>query len=127
MNLEELIVYDLSMKLGDKSWKVVNQWDYFLKDTLSKQLVRAVDSVAANISEGFGRYHYNEAKHFGYYARGSLYETKTWLTKAYNRKLISDELFKEFINDINNLGVKLNNYIRSIGKQESLKQPNDHE
>ena len=126
MNLDELNVYNLSMELGDKSWKIIHHWDYFLKDTLGKQLIRAVDSVAANISEGFGRYHFNEAKHFGYYARGSLYETKTWLTKAYNRKLISEEVFNEFMNDINNLDVKLNNYIKSIGKQESLKRPNDH-
>ena len=127
MKLEELNIYNLSMELGDKSWEVVNHWDYFLKDTIGKQLIRAVDSVAANISEGFGRYHFNEAKHFVYYARGSLYETKTWLTKAYNRKLISEILFNEFINDINNLGVKLNNYIKSIGKQKSLKQQSDHE
>ncbi len=127
MRLEELNVYILSMELGDKSWEIINHWDYFLKDTLGKQLIRAVDSVAANISEGFGRYHFNEAKHFGYYAWGSLYETKTWLTKIYNRKLISEDVFNEFMNDINNLGVKLNNYIKSIGKQESLKRPNDHE
>jgi len=68
MRLEELNVYILSMELGDKSWEIINHWDYFLKDTLGKQLIRAVDSVAANISEGFGRYHFNEAKHFGYYA-----------------------------------------------------------
>jgi four helix bundle protein len=127
MKLEELKVYELSMELGERIWEVINHWDYFLKDTIGKQLIRAVDSVAANISEGFGRYHFNEAKHFGYYARGSLYETKTWLTKAYNRKLISENVFNEFINDINNLGVKLNNYIKSIGKQESLKRSNDHE
>lgn len=127
MKLEELNVYNLSMELGERIWEVVNHWDYFLKDTIGKQLIRVVDSVAANISEGFGRYHFNEAKHFGYYARGSLYETKTWLTKAYNRKLISEDVFNEFINDINNLGVKLNNYIKSIGKQESLKRPNDNE
>ncbi|NJD23444.1 MAG: four helix bundle protein [Melioribacter sp.] len=127
MNLEELNVYNLSMELGDKTWEIVSHWDYFQKDVLGKQLVKAVDSVAANISEGFGRYHFNEAKHFGYYARGSLYETKTWLTKAYNRKLISEILFNEFINDINNLGVKLNNYIKSIGKQKSIKQQNGYE
>ena len=126
MKLEELKVYELSMELGERIWEVVNHWDYFLKDTIGKQLIRAVDSVAANISEGFGRYHFNEAKHFGYYARGSLYETKTWLTKAYNRNLISEDVFNEFINDINNLGVKLNNYIKSIGKQESLKRTNDN-
>jgi four helix bundle protein len=36
----------------------VIKWDYFLKDTIGKQLVKAADSVAANLSEGFGRYHF---------------------------------------------------------------------
>jgi len=38
-----------------------------------------VDSIAANLSEGFGRYHYKEKKNFSYYSIGSLYETKTWI------------------------------------------------
>jgi four helix bundle protein len=115
MKLEELQVYQLSMELGEKVWKIVINWDYFLKDTIGKQLVRAVDSVAANISEGFGRFHYKEAKNFSYYSRGSLFETKTWLTKAYNRHLITEEEFQILKKDINNIGVKLNNYIKSIG------------
>ncbi|MBC8526908.1 MAG: four helix bundle protein [Candidatus Cloacimonetes bacterium] len=116
MKLEELQVYRLSMDMGERIWKIVEKWNYFSKDTIGKQLVRAVDSVAANLSEGFGRFHFKENKHFAYYSRGSLYETKTWLTKAYNRKLISDENFQLFQNDINSIGVKLNNYINSIGK-----------
>ena len=88
MKLEELQVYQLSMKLGDEVWNIVIKWDFFAKDTIGKQVVRSVDSIAANLSEGFGRYHYNEEKHFGYYSRGSLFETKTWLTKAFNRNLI---------------------------------------
>ncbi len=114
MKLEELQVYQLSMEIGEKVWNIVIKWDFFAKDTVGKQLVRAVDSVAANISEGFGRYHYKEAKHFNYYSRGSLYETKTWLTKAFNRKLITEEEFNYFVKEINNIGVKLNNYIKSI-------------
>ncbi len=116
MKLEELQVYQLSMEIGEKVWNIVIKWDYFLKDTIGKQLVRAVDSVAANLSEGFGRFHYKEAKNFYYYSRGSLYETKTWLTKAYKRNLITEEEFQMFQNEINNIGVKLNNYIKSIGK-----------
>ena len=116
MKLEELQVYQLSMDIGEKVWNIVIKWDYFLKDTIGKQMVRAVDSVAANLSEGFGRYHYKEAKNFSYYSRGSLYETKTWLTKAYNRNLITEEEFQIFQNEINNIGIKLNNYIKSIGK-----------
>ncbi|MFA4852748.1 MAG: four helix bundle protein [Bacteroidales bacterium] len=124
MELEELRVYQQSMEIGEKVWEIVIKWDYFSKDTIGKQLVRSVDSIAANLSEGFGRYHYNESKHFYYYSRGSLYETKTWLTKAYNRKLLSEENFVLFTKEIKDIGVKLNNYIHSIGKQ--AKQPNDN-
>lgn len=116
MKLEELKIYTLSMDLGEKVWAIVLKWDWFTKDTIGKQLVKAVDSVAANLSEGFGRYHYNEAKHFSYYSRGSLYETKTWITKAYNRKLIAENDFTEFISTIDILGIKLNNYIKATGK-----------
>jgi len=115
-NLEELIVYNLSMEIGEKIWDTVDNWDYFAKDTIGKQLVRAVDSVAANLSEGFGRYHYLENKHFCYYSRGSLYESKTWITKAHNRKLFNDSDFLSLSNDFDSIAKMLNNYIKSIGK-----------
>jgi len=120
MKLEELQVYQLSMELGDRIWEIVINWDYFLKDTIGKQLVRAADSVAANLSEGFGRFFYKENKQFCYYSRGSLFETRTWLTKAKNRKLISEDKLENFSNDIDLIGKMLNNYIKSIGKQSSI-------
>jgi four helix bundle protein len=116
MKLEELNVYNFSMKMAEDIWEIVIKWDYFTKDTIGKQLVRAADSIAANLSEGFGRFHYKENTNYCYYSRGSLYETKTWLTKAHKRKLISDESFESFNSEIDNIGVKLNNYIKSIGK-----------
>lgn len=122
MRLEELQVLDIAERI----WKIVIEWDYFKKDTIGKQLVRFADSIAANLSEGFGRYHYNEAKHFAYYSRGSLYESKTWLAKAYNRKLITETVFNTFMNDIDIIGVKLNNYINSIGTKKS-ENTNDNE
>jgi len=119
MKLEELQVYQLSMEIGKQVWSFVKEWNYFERDTVGKQLVRAVDSIAANISEGFGRFHFRDSKNFYYYSRGSLYETKTWLTKAKNRNLISIELFDKLEKDINTLGIKLNNYINSIGKSDN--------
>ncbi|MBU0713086.1 four helix bundle protein [bacterium] len=116
MKLEELNVYNLAMDLGERIWNIMKEWEHFEKDTIGKQLIRAIDSVAANLSEGFGRYHYREVKNFSYYSRGSLYEAKTWLTKANNRALIVDDDYEDLIKEINNLGVKLNNYIKSIGK-----------
>ena len=44
------------------------------------------------------------------------FETKTWLTKAHNRKLITDIKYDKFRKEIRNISVKLNNYIKSIGK-----------
>ena len=115
MKLEDLQVYNLSMDMAERIWNIVIEWDYFTKDTIGKQLVRASDSIASNLSEGFGRYHYKENRNFSYYSRGSLYETKTWLTKAHNRKLISSENFQIFSHEIENIGIRLNNYIKSIG------------
>ena len=77
MEQENLKVYELSIKLGEDIWKIINNSYHFEKDTVGKQLVRSADSVAASISEGFGRYHFKETKNFGYYLRGSLFETKT--------------------------------------------------
>jgi four helix bundle protein len=115
MKLEDLYVYQISMKYSEEIYTLVSSWDYFSKDTIGKQLVRASDSICANISEGFGRYHYNDHKRFLYFSRGSLFETKTWLTKANNRKLINNEKYKQLLDAYNDLGIRLNNYIKAIG------------
>jgi len=116
MKLEEFNVYQMAMETGEEIWKIVIKWDYFAKDTIGKQFVRAIDSVAANLSEGVGRYHYKEAKNFSYYSRGSLFESKTWLTKAHNRNLIAKEDYDRLSAVLETIGVKINNYIKSIGK-----------
>ena len=118
MKLDELNVYQLSMFMAEEIWDIVMKWDYFTKDAIGKQLIRSADSIAANLSEGFGRFFYKEERQFCYYSRGSLYETKTWLTKASNRGLINSDDFEKFKKEINNIGVKLNNYIKSIGKKK---------
>ena len=51
---ESLDVYKLSERLADAVWKVVRNWDSLSRDTVGKQLVRAADSIGANIAEGVG-------------------------------------------------------------------------
>jgi len=113
-NLEDFQVYQLAIQMGEDVWAIVDKWNYFQKDTVGKQLVRAADSISANLSEGFGRYHYKETKHFCYYSRGSLFETKTWLTKAKHRNLISSDQSELLMQQIKNLSVKINNYIQTL-------------
>jgi four helix bundle protein len=86
--LEKLKVYNLSEDFSDEIWEIVLEWDYFLKDTMGKQMVRAADSISANIAEGYGRYFYKESKQFYFYSRGSLQETKAWLSKCKRRKIV---------------------------------------
>jgi four helix bundle protein len=115
MKLKELQIYNQSMVMAEKIWSMVIAWDYFSKDTIRKQLVKAADSIAANLSEGYGRYHYRENKNFCYYSRGSLFKTKTWITKAYNGKLVDSSDFESLIKQMDDTGTRLNNYIASIG------------
>ena len=116
MIFEDLEVYKLSMELSDKIWNLVIAWDYFSKETVGKQWTRAIDSVSANISEGFGRNTFKDQRNFYYFSRGSLCESKTWLEKSKHRNLIDEEIYKLLLNDFNSLGIKLNNFINSVTK-----------
>lgn len=117
MLIDDLKVYVLAMEVAEKIHLEIQKWDKLSKDTIGKQLMRSVDSVAANISEGHGRFHYKQNKLFCYYSRGSLSETYTWITKAKNRNLISEDNYKSLKQEMTVLSVKLNNYIKSIGNK----------
>ena len=115
LKVEDLEIYQMAEDLSDIIWNICIKWDYFTKDTIGKQLVRAADSISANLAEGHGRYHFKDRLNFCYYARGSLEETKSWLSKAIRRNLITDQ--KTEINKIMEiLPKKLNAYISSIKK-----------
>lgn len=60
MKLEELQVSKSSMDIAERIWVLIIEWDYFAEDVVGKQLMKAADSVAANLSEGYGRYFYKK-------------------------------------------------------------------
>jgi len=92
--LQDLPVFKLADELSDDVWQIVEKWDWFAKKTVGDQIVRAADSIGANVSEGYGRYFFGEYLVFLYYARGSTYETWYWLEKARKRKLISQDEYQ---------------------------------
>lgn len=121
MKLEDMEIYNISMEIGDEIWFSVVEWENLAKYSIGQQIVRSADSIAANIAEGYGRYHYKDRKNFMFYARGSHYETITWLTKARNRKIISNEFFEGIIAKMEKLGVKMNNYINTLESKTNNK------
>ncbi|MBA3674002.1 MAG: four helix bundle protein [Chitinophagaceae bacterium] len=127
IKLIDLEVYKVALDIGDKVWDIVDRWDFFNKDTLGKQFVKAADSVALNIAEGYGRFFYKENKNFNYYSRGSAFESTSCLRKAIKRKLISEEenlllrqLFARYLK-------LMNGYIKSIGTEQKLNEIGEDE
>ncbi len=127
-NFEKLRVYKLSESLADGIWDVVRAWDYLAKDTVGKQMIRAADSVGANIAEGTGRGTPQDNRRFIRMARGSLYETQHWLRRAYKRSLLSKEQVSSITPIIGELTPKLNAYFRSVNTAAlvSRKQSTKH-
>ena len=115
-NLEDLEVYQLAESFSDEVWFIVHDWDYFAKDTVGKQIVRSSDSIGANIAEGYGRYHYKENRNFCYFSRGSIIETKGWLKRSKIRGLLTEEQFNILFEKLQTIHLKLNAYLKFIGK-----------
>ena len=84
---EDLIAYQRALALADAVQRAIAEWPSFEKWTLGKQMVRAADSIGANIAEGAGRATPRDRRHMFVVARGSLYETEHWMKTARRRGL----------------------------------------
>lgn len=112
--LDELEIFKLSEDLSNYLWEIVKRWNYFEKRTVGLQLIRAADSVSANIAECHGRYHYKDKQKFSYYARGSFEETKSWLRKCADRNLLNESQILYSRQYLIEIGPKLNSFINCL-------------
>lgn len=115
-SFENLVVYQLASKLSDTVWDIVKEWPRFERDTVGRPLVRLVDSVGANLAEGAGRGSEADSRRFVHIARGSLYETKHWLRRAYHRRLLKVDDVELLQPMMDELLPRLNAYLNSIGR-----------
>ena len=100
LQLNDLSAYKIAYKLSEEVWDIVKEWDRFAKNTIGEQFVRSVDSIAANIAEGFGRRTKRDKIKFYNYSFSSTYESLNWNEKA------NDSIFaglKKLPREINNL------------------------
>ena len=109
----ELDVYKLSEQLSDLIWYGYDVWSRKVQYTIGYQIIRSSDSIAANLAEGYGRYTPADRKLFYRYSRGSFEETKAWLRKLMRCKVIKKDQIADYTNIIDELGPKLNAFIRS--------------
>ncbi|MCX6851490.1 MAG: four helix bundle protein [Verrucomicrobia bacterium] len=114
VDLHELKVYQLAMRVGEDVWSVTAGWDLIAKQSVGLQWIRAADSIAANISEGAGRSSAQEIVQFCHYALGALRQTQTWLEKAAARRLVIHSVARELSLKLDTLRRQLDNYIETF-------------
>lgn len=117
LKLNDIEAYKISFKLSNQVWDIVLKWDYFSKDTIGKQFVRAVDSISANIAEGFGRYSKKDKIKFFRYSYGSLYESLDWNEKSHIRNLLSEDEYSLIFSELIKLPKAINSLILFTNKK----------
>jgi len=87
----DFVAYTRATELANDLHFAVEKWASFARWTVGTQLMRAIDSVGANIAEASGRRAPADKRRLLIIARGSLYETEHWLVTAYERRLLGAE------------------------------------
>ena len=94
------------------------------KWSLIDQLRRSVQSIPANIAEGYGRYYFQEGVRFCYTARGSLEETFSHLTLAHQLGYFNDEIYNQLKEQITEIRMMINGYIAYLKESKrGLSEP----
>ncbi len=114
ITLKNLEVYKLSQELSASAWEIYQSLDKDLKWGIGQQFIRSIDSIGANIAEGYGRFHYLDKVRFYYNARGSYFESmEHWLDLLFQRNLISESDFNKLKEIGKELQIKLNLLIKA--------------
>ena len=112
LTLETLEVFKLAKELSSTGWKIYQIIDWRKSKNTKDQFLDSTDSVGANITEGYARFHFLDRIKFYYNARGSLSESADfWLELLHERNIISDQHYHEFKQIAEMLEPKLNNFI----------------
>lgn len=112
--LKELEIYQLSRGLSTKAWVICERLNYHQRKNWGDQMISAIDSVGANIAEGYARFHFLDRIKFYYISRASLSEgVEHWIDLGLERKLVEKSEFDDIYSVSKNLQIKLNKQINT--------------
>ena len=117
ITIQELKVYQLSRELSSKAWEIYGKLSFEQKKLFGDQFLRAIDSIGANIAEGYARYHDLDQVRFYHVGRASMSEAiNHWASLLLERKVISDTDYNFLFEKSKELEIKLNNFISTTRK-----------
>ena len=111
LRLEDITAYQLANELSNYVWNIVIRWNYFARDTIGKQYVDSMDSISANIAEGFGRYTKSDKIRFYRISNGQLFESINWTEKSKKRNLLTENDYSYIKTKLNTLPKEINTLI----------------
>ena len=118
--LKELEIYQLSRGLSTKAWVIYERLNYHQRKNWGDQMISAIDSVGANIAEGYARFHFLDRIKFYYISRASLSEgVEHWIDLGLERKLLEKSEFDDIHSVLKNLQIKLNKQINTTYEAKS--------
>ncbi len=79
---------------------------------MGKQFVRAVDSISANIAEGFGRYGKKDKIKFFRYSYASVLEALDWNEKVKVRQILTSSQYELIFQELQKLPKSINSLIK---------------
>lgn len=120
LQLNDIGSYKRALNLSNYVWDIVINWDWFVKKTVGVQFVTAIDSISANIAEGFGRYGKKDKVKFYYYSFGSVKEGFDWNEKSKIRKLVTEEQYSYILAELQIFPKEIHQLIRFTN--EKLKE-----
>ena len=120
LDLNDISAYGSALEISNYVWKIIFEWEYFAKNTVGLQWARAIDSMSANIAEGFGKYTKKDKIKYYRYSFGSLKESQDWLEKAYYRKLILEEQYKYIKSALEKMPREINHLIKYTNEKLAI-------
>lgn len=113
-SFEEMPLWQEAHKLAVKVHEITSSFPKHELYGLTSQLRRAAVSIAANVAEAFGRYHYRDKLRFYYNSRGSAYEVKSHLLYARDVDYIEPDLFDDLVQHLDTILHDQNKIIATI-------------
>lgn len=114
-NYRDLLVWQKSMHLVNKVYKLTAFFPDSEKYALKSQLQRSAVSVPSNVAEGHARSSTKEYIRFLNITMGSLFELQTQLEIAFNQEYMNEEIFRLVYDDSREIERMLSALIRNLG------------
>ena len=96
------------------AWVIYQRLTFQQRKVWGDQMLESVDSVGANVAEGYARFHFSEKARFYYISRASLSEgVDHWIDLGFERGVVFDQEFEQINKIKSDIQVRLNNMIKS--------------